>query len=46
LFLNNYVDASIILAIVILNGLLSFWQEHSASNAVKNFFPLSRSKLQ
>ena len=33
-FLHNLVDASIILAIVLISGLLGFWQEHSASNAV------------
>ncbi len=34
LFLHNLVDASIILTIVIISGLLGFWQEHSASNAI------------
>jgi P-type Mg2+ transporter len=34
LFLHNFVDASIILSIVIISGLLGFWQEFSASNAV------------
>ena len=34
IFLHNLVDASIILTIVIISGLLSFWQEFSASNAV------------
>src|SRR5271157_2653667 len=34
LFLHNIVDASIILTIVVISGLLGFWQEHSASNAV------------
>src|SRR5450759_4712389 len=34
LFLHNLVDASIILIIVIISGLLGFWQEHGASNAV------------
>jgi P-type Mg2+ transporter len=33
-FLHNVVDASIILSIVIISGLLGFWQEFSASNAV------------
>ena len=37
LFLHNIVDASIILAIVVISGILGFWQEHSASNAVKNY---------
>jgi P-type Mg2+ transporter len=34
LFLHNVVDASIILAIVLISGLLGFWQEHSAANAI------------
>jgi Mg2+-importing ATPase len=34
IFLHNLVDASIILIIVIISGLLGFWQEYSASNAV------------
>ena len=34
LFLHNLVDASIILAIVLISGLLGFWQEYGASNAV------------
>jgi Mg2+-importing ATPase len=34
LFLHNLVDASIILIIVIISGLLGFWQEYSATNAV------------
>src|SRR5664280_833587 len=34
LFLHNIVDASIILAIVLISGLLGFWQEHGASDAV------------
>jgi len=34
IFLHNIVDASIILAIVVVSGLLGFWQEYSASNAV------------
>jgi len=34
LFLQNFIDASIILVIVVISGLLGFWQEHSASNAV------------
>ena len=33
-YLHNLIDASIILAIVVASGLLGFWQEHSASNAV------------
>jgi P-type Mg2+ transporter len=33
LFLQDMTDAVIILAIVIVSGLLGFWQEHSAANA-------------
>ena len=40
LFLHNIVDASIILAIVIISGLLGFWQEHSASNAVEKLLDM------
>ena len=34
-FLHDPVDAVIILSIVLISGLLGFWQEHSASNAVE-----------
>ena len=34
-FLRDPVDAIIILIIVLVSGLLGFWQEHSASNAVE-----------
>src|SRR5437870_13529947 len=34
-FLHEPVDAFIILAIVLLSGLLGFWQERGASNAVE-----------
>jgi P-type Mg2+ transporter len=34
LFLHNIADASIILIIVVISGLLGFWQEYTASNAV------------
>lgn len=40
LFLHNIVDASIILAIVLISGLLGFWQEHSASDAVEKLLAL------
>src|ERR1035437_9643106 len=35
LILLNFIDASIIFIIVIISGLLGFWQEYSASNAVQ-----------
>src|SRR5665647_1254246 len=44
LFLHNFVDASIILSIVIISGLLGFWQEHSASNAVAKLLALVQIK--
>jgi Mg2+-importing ATPase len=40
LFLHNVVDASIILAIVVISGILGFWQEHSASNAVEKLLAM------
>jgi len=44
LFLRNFVDASIILGIVIVSGLLGFWQEYSASNAVAKLLALVQIK--
>ena len=44
LFLHNIADASIILTIVILSGLLGFWQEHSASNAVAKLLAMVQIK--
>jgi len=44
LFLHNFVDASIILIIVIISGLLGFWQEFSASNAVEKLLALVQIK--
>ena len=43
-FLHNFVDASIILSIVLISGLLGFWQEHSASNAVKKLLAIVQIK--
>ena len=43
-FLHNYVDASIILIIVIVSGLLGFWQEHSATNAVAKLLAIVQIK--
>ena len=45
LFLRNLVDASIILTIVILSGLLGFWQEFSASNAVEKLLDIVKIKV-
>lgn len=40
LFLHDTIDATIILVIVGLSGLLGFWQEHSATNAVAKLLEL------
>jgi Mg2+-importing ATPase len=34
-FLNDYVDAAIILSIVLVSGLLGFWQEKGAAGAME-----------
>ena len=44
LFLHNVVDASIILTIVIISGLLGFWQEFSASNAIQKLLAIVQIK--
>ncbi len=44
LFLHNLVDASIILSIVIISGLLGFWQEYGASNAVAKLLAIVQIK--
>jgi Mg2+-importing ATPase len=44
LFLHNPVDASIILTIVVISGLLGFWQEHSASDAVAKLLAIVQIK--
>ncbi|OGE23132.1 MAG: magnesium-translocating P-type ATPase [Candidatus Dadabacteria bacterium RIFCSPHIGHO2_12_FULL_53_21] len=44
LFLSSPADAIIILAIVFVSGLLGFWQEHGAANAVKNLLNMVRIK--
>ena len=43
-FLRDPVDAFIILLIVLVSGLLGFWQEHSASNAVKKLLSIVQIK--
>jgi Mg2+-importing ATPase len=45
IFLHNLVDASIILTIVIISGLLSFWQEFGASNAVAKLLAIVQIKV-
>jgi len=44
LFLHNIADASIIFSIVILSGLLGYWQEHSASVAVEKLLAMVQIK--
>src|SRR5512144_2258351 len=43
-FLHETVDAFIILAIVLVSGLLGFWQERGASNAVEKLISIVRIK--
>jgi len=43
-FLHNLVDATIILIIVIVSGLLGFWQEHGATNAVARLLAIVQIK--
>jgi len=43
-FLHNLVDASIILSIVLISGLLGFWQEYGASNAVAKLLAIVQIK--
>jgi Mg2+-importing ATPase len=45
LFLHNLVDASIIFAIVLISGLLGFWQEYSATNAVAKLLAIVQIKV-
>ena len=44
-FLNDPVDATIILSIVLISGLLSFWQERGAVNAVAGLLALVQIKV-
>ena len=43
-FLRDPVDAFIILTIVLVSGLLGFWQEHSATNAVEKLLAIVQIK--
>jgi len=45
-FLHDPIDALIILIIVLVSGLLGFWQEHSASNAVKKLLTIVQIKAE
>jgi Mg2+-importing ATPase len=44
-FLRNPVDAFIILTIVLVSGLLGFWQERSATNAVQKLLEIVHKTL-
>ncbi len=39
-FLHDPVDAIIIMSIVLVSGLLGFWQEHGASNAIEKLLSI------
>ena len=43
-FLHDPADAIIILAIVLVSGVLSFWQEHGAADAVEKLLALVQIK--
>ena len=43
-FLHDPVDALIILTIVLVSGLLGFWQEHGATNAVEKLLAIVQIK--
>ena len=43
-FLHDPVNALIILTIVLVSGLLGFWQEHSATRAVEKSLAIVQSK--
>ncbi len=43
-FLHDPVNAFIILTIVLVSGLLGFWQEHSATNAVQKLLAIVQIK--
>src|SRR5512144_804306 len=43
-FLSDPVDAFIILAIILVSGVLGYWQEHSAANAVEKLLAIVQIK--
>jgi magnesium-transporting ATPase (P-type) len=45
IFLQDASDAAIILAIVLVSGLLGFWQEHGAANAVAKLRAVVETKV-
>lgn len=44
LFLHDPTDAVIILAIILISGILGFWQERGATNAVKKLIDIVQTK--
>jgi Mg2+-importing ATPase len=46
IFLQDRLDAIIILTIVFISGLLGFWQEQGASNAVEKLLADANSNLK
>lgn len=44
IFLKDYTDAIIIFTIIFLSGILSFWQEYNAGNAVQELMNLVKVK--
>jgi Mg2+-importing ATPase len=45
-FLRNHVDAVIILAIVLVSGLLGFWQERGAATAIEKLLSIVQIKVR
>jgi Mg2+-importing ATPase len=45
LYLHNIADASIIFTIVVVSGLLGFWQEYGASNAIAKLLAIVQVKV-
>ena len=45
-FLHDRVDSVIILSIVIISGMLGFWQEYSASNAIEKLLSIVQVKTE
>ena len=45
LFLHEHIDVVIILAIVFISGLLGFWQEQGASNAIEKLLAIVQIKV-
>jgi Mg2+-importing ATPase len=46
LFLHDQADALIILAIILISGLLGFWQEKGAADAVKKLLAIVQTKAE